>query len=269
MAAVGTSAPATGHPSAVVLDDVEKTYFGTREDVRALGPISLAIGPGETLGIVGPSGCGKSTLLRITAGLDGLTDGRVTVDGRTVTAPVPNVGIVFQRDLLLDWRNVLDNVLLPAELSRMDRGAAVKRARELLEELGVADFADRSPWELSGGMRQRVAIARALLCKPSMLFLDEPFSALDALTRDQMNVIFQRVQVHEKVTTLLITHSIAEAVFLSDRVIVMSARPGSVLDEIPVDFPRPRRLSLREEPEFVDICRRVRVHFERTGVLVG
>jgi NitT/TauT family transport system ATP-binding protein len=255
--------------NAVDLRDVQKTYRGSRGDVDALGPISFAIGQGETLAVVGPSGCGKSTLLRIVAGLDSVTAGSVAVAERPVTGPVADVGIVFQRDLLLDWRNVIDNVLLPAELKGLNRDEARQRGHALLDELGVADFAQRHPWELSGGMRQRVAIARALLCTPSMLFLDEPFSALDALTRDQMNVTLQNVRIGERVTTLLITHSILEAVFLSDRVIVMSPRPGKVLDDIAVPFPRPRRLSLREEPAFVEITRRIRVHFERTGVLVG
>jgi NitT/TauT family transport system ATP-binding protein len=164
---------------------------------------------------------------------------------------------------------VVHTVLRPAALTRLARRAARRRAMDLLAELGVDDFADRFPWELSGGMRQRVAIARALLPRPGFLFLDEPFSALDALTRDQMNVTLQNVQMNASVTTLLITHSIQEAVFLSDRVIVMSGRPGRVLDEIAVPFPRPRRLSVREEPGFVEIARRIRMHFERTGVLVG
>ena len=255
--------------TAVVLRDVQKTDFAAQGDVDALGPISFAMAPGETLSVVGPSGCGKSTLLRVVAGLDEHTSGTVTVAGQVVSQPITDVGIVFQRDLLLDWRTVIDNVLLPAELKKMDPASARRRARELLAELGVADFADRFPWELSGGMRQRVAIARALLCNPSMLLLDEPFSALDALTRDQMNVTLQQVQASAHVTTLLITHSILEAVYLSDRVIVMSARPGRVLDDIRVPFARPRRLSLREDPEFVDITRRIRVHFEQAGVLVG
>ena len=255
--------------NAVVLRDVQKTYFAAQGDVDALGPISFAMAPGETLSVVGPSGCGKSTLLRVVAGLDEHTSGTVTVAGQVVSQPITDVGIVFQRDLLLDWRTVIDNVLLPAELKKMDPASARRRARDLLAELGVADFADRFPWELSGGMRQRVAIARALLCNPSMLLLDEPFSALDALTRDQMNVTLQQVQASAHVTTLLITHSILEAVYLSDRVIVMSARPGRVLDDIRVPFARPRRLSLREDPEFVDITRRIRVHFEQAGVLVG
>ena len=254
--------------NAVTLNEVAKTYYAAQGSVHALGPLSFSIAAGETLAVVGPSGCGKSTLLRIIAGLDVAT-GSVCVGERTVAAPVPDVGIVFQRDLLLDWRTVVRNVLLPAELQRtIDPDGARHRAAELLGELGVADFADRYPWELSGGMRQRVAIARAMLCKPSMLLLDEPFSALDALTRDQMSVILQKVQLGERVTTLLITHSIQEAVFLSDRVIVMSARPGTVLDDIAVPFPRPRRLSLREEPGFIEIARRIRVRFERAGVLV-
>ena len=253
----------------VVLDAVEKTFYGAQGDVHALGPLTLTLRGGETLAIVGPSGCGKSTLLRLIAGLDEVSAGTIDVEGRPVTGPLTGIGIVFQRDLLLDWRSVIDNVLLPAELQGMDRRAARTRAEELLAELGVADFAQRQPWELSGGMRQRVAIARALLCRPTMLFLDEPFSALDALTRDQMGVILQTVQMAERVTTLLITHSILEAVFLSDRVVVMSARPGTILDDIAVPFPRPRRLSLREDPAFVAITRRIRLHFERTGVLVG
>ena len=255
--------------NAVVLRDVQKTYFAAQGDVDALGPISFAMAPGETLSVVGPSGCGKSTLLRVVAGLDEHTGGDVIVAGQAVSQPIADVGIVFQRDLLLDWRTVIDNVLLPAELKKMDPATAKRRARELLAELGVADFAERFPWELSGGMRQRVAIARALLCSPSMLLLDEPFSALDALTRDQMNVTLQQVQASAHVTTLLITHSILEAVYLSDRVIIMSQRPGRVLDDIRVPFARPRRLSLREDPAFVDIARRIRVHFEQAGVLVG
>ncbi|MBN9524836.1 MAG: ABC transporter ATP-binding protein [Alphaproteobacteria bacterium] len=254
--------------SAVVVDQVTKVYVGRDEDVHALGPVSLTMQRGETVAIVGPSGCGKSTLLRIIAGLDDATAGTITVDGRRVVEPLDNVGIVFQRDLLLDWRNILDNVLLPTEFMANPGPNLEQRARDLLDQLGVGGFAKRFPWELSGGMRQRVAIARAMMCRPSMLFLDEPFSALDALTRDQMGVILQKVQAAQSVTTLLITHSIPEAVFLSDRVIVMSGRPGIVLDEIVVDAPRPRRLAFREEPAFAALTRRIRLHFERTGVLV-
>ena len=254
---------------AIALEGIEKTYRDGATSVRAVAPVSFAIRPGEAVSIVGPSGCGKSTLLRLIAGLDRPSAGRVVVDGAVVAGPLADLGIVFQRDLLLDWRRVLDNVLLPAEIKQLDLGAARQRATGLLAELGIAEFAGAYPWQLSGGMRQRVAIARALLPQPSVLLLDEPFSALDALTRDQMNVTLQQVQASEGVTTLLITHSIVEAVFVADRVIVMSGRPGAVLDDIAVEFPRPRRLSLRETPGFVDIMRRIRLHFERAGVLDG
>ncbi len=169
--------------------------------------------------------------------------------------------------MLLDWRNVLDNVLLPAEIRGLQ--GMKPRALELLHELAVGDFASSYPWQLSGGMRQRVAIARALLTDPGLIFLDEPFSALDALTRDQMNVLLQQVQAKRNATTLLITHSISEAIFCADRVIVMSGRPGMILDDIRIPFERPRRLAVRETAEFTAIGRRIREHFERAGDLVG
>ncbi|MCC7272740.1 MAG: ABC transporter ATP-binding protein [Alphaproteobacteria bacterium] len=255
--------------SEIVVERVERTYRSGARTVHALGPVTATLEAGRTTAIVGPSGCGKSTLLRIIGGLDRPSAGRVSVRGRPATGGMDGVGVVFQRDLLLDWRNILDNVLIAAEMKGMARAPAERRARELLAELGVADFADRAPWELSGGMRQRVAIARALLCDPWLLLLDEPFSALDALTRDQMGVLLQKVQQTTRTTAVLITHSIPEAVFLSDRVLVMSARPGTFLDDIPVPLPRPRALGLREEPEFAAIARRIRVQFERSGVLTA
>ncbi|MGE0714781.1 MAG: ABC transporter ATP-binding protein [Alphaproteobacteria bacterium] len=255
--------------SEIVVERVERTYRSGLRTVDALGPVSAVLEAGKTTAIVGPSGCGKSTLLRILGGLDRPTAGRVTVRGQPATDGMDGVGVVFQRDLLLDWRNILDNVLLPAEMKGLPRKPAEARARALLAELGVGDFADRSPWELSGGMRQRVAIARALLCDPWLLLLDEPFSALDALTRDQMGVLLQKVQQTTRTTTVLITHSIPEAVFLSERVLVMSPRPGTFLDDIEVTLPRPRTLGMREEPEFAAIVRRIRMQFERTGVLTA
>jgi NitT/TauT family transport system ATP-binding protein len=249
----------------IVLEGVSKRY-GT---VHAFGPVSFTVEDGTSVSIVGPSGCGKSTLLRTIAGLEPSTDGTARFAGQPITKPLENVGIVFQRDLLLDWRTALDNVLLPAEFRGTSDDATKARAASLLDQLGVGGFKQAYPWQLSGGMRQRVAIARSMVCHPAMLLLDEPFSALDALTRDQMNVLVQDVRQTESVTTILITHSIAEAVFLGDRVLVMSGRPGQILDDIPIPFPRPRRLSLREEPEFTEIVRRIRIHFERTGILVG
>ncbi|BBK36208.1 ABC transporter ATP-binding protein [Allostella sp. ATCC 35155] len=253
----------------IVVEGVERTYRSGGRAVHALGPVDFAIEQGRTTTIVGPSGCGKSTLLRILGGLDRPSGGQVRVRGEPVGERVEGIGVVFQRDLLLDWRNILDNVLLAAEMKGLPRGPAAKRAHALLTELGVGDFADRHPWELSGGMRQRVAIARALLCEPWLLLLDEPFSALDALTRDQMGVLLQRVQQTAKTTSVLITHSIPEAVFLSDRVLVMSGRPGVILDDIAIDLPRPRTLAMREEPEFAAIARRIRMQFERSGVLTA
>lgn len=253
----------------VELTQVQKTYFTDTGDVHALDPVSFGFDKGQILSVVGPSGCGKSTLLRILAGIDTATGGKIVIDGRTITGPIGDVGIVFQRDLLLDWRRVLDNVMLPAELAGRNNAEMKERAMGLLRELGVGDFANKYPYELSGGMRQRVAIARALLLRPSLLLLDEPFSALDAMTRDQMNVILQRLQQHEQVSTLLITHSIPEAVYLSDRVVVMSARPGRVLDVIDIDFAKPRALSIREEPQFTAIARKIRVLFENEGVLAA
>jgi NitT/TauT family transport system ATP-binding protein len=248
------------------LEAVEKTYGGAG-GVHAIAPLSVELRAGEAVSIVGPSGCGKSTLLRLIAGLDAPSRGTIRIGNKPVTGPVPDIGIVFQRDLLLEWRSVLANVLLPAEIKRL--AGLETRASELLQELDVAGFAKSYPWQLSGGMRQRVAIARALLTRPALLFLDEPFSALDALTRDQMNVLLQRLQITQHVTTLLITHSIAEAIFCADRVLVMSGRPGAILDDIRVPFERPRRLAVRETAEFTAIGRRIREHFEKAGVLVG
>jgi NitT/TauT family transport system ATP-binding protein len=250
----------------IFLEGVEKTYGGPG-GVHAIAPINAELRAGEAVSIVGPSGCGKSTLLRLIAGLDLPTRGTIRIGAKPITGPVPDIGIVFQRDLLLEWRKVLGNVLLPAEIKGLP--GLEPRAEELLRELDVDGFAQSYPWQLSGGMRQRVAIARALLTRPTLLFLDEPFSALDALTRDQMNVLLQRLQITQHVTTLLITHSITEAIFCADRVLVMSGRPGAILDDIRVPFERPRRLAVRETAEFTAIGRRIREHFEKAGVLVG
>jgi len=253
--------------ASIFLKEVEKIYPGSAGGLQAIAPLSAELPAGQAVSIVGPSGCGKSTLMRLIAGLDAPSRGEIRIGDRLVAGPVPDIGIVFQRDLLLEWRKVLGNVLLPAEIKGLP-GMEV-RARELLREFDVEGFADAYPWQLSGGMRQRVAIARALLTRPALLFLDEPFSALDALTRDQMNVLLQHVQTSESVTTLLITHSITEAIFCADRVLVMSGRPGAIMDDIRVPFERPRRLAIRETTEFTVIGRRIREHFEKAGVLVG
>jgi NitT/TauT family transport system ATP-binding protein len=251
----------------IVLSKVRKVYGGAAGPVEAISSVDLSLMEGQSVSVVGPSGCGKSTLMRLIAGLEAPSSGAITVDGRAVGGPLSDMSIVFQRDLLLDWRNVLDNVLLPAEIKGLNGLQSRQRAGELLRQFGVGDFSRHFPWQLSGGMRQRVAIARSLLPSPSLILMDEPFSALDAMTRDKMNVLLQEVQSANRVTTLLITHSILEAVFVADRVLVMSGRPGRIIDDIAVEFPRPRRLSLRETPEFTAIVGRIREQFEKTGDL--
>jgi NitT/TauT family transport system ATP-binding protein len=216
---------------------------------------------------VGPSGCGKSTLLMIVAGLVPPSAGDVAVGAAPVTRPLTDVGIVFQRDLLFDWRTVLGNIMLQADVRGLDKRRAREKALTLLEMVGLRGFEGHYPWQLSGGMRQRVAICRALLHDSGLLLLDEPFGALDALTRDQMNLDLQRIWLQVRRTTILVTHSISEAVFLSDRVTVMSPRPGRIVEDVTIDLPRPRTLSVRESPQFADYQRRIRTAIEAMGIL--
>jgi NitT/TauT family transport system ATP-binding protein len=219
-------------------------------EVEALADISFQVRPNEFLTILGPSGCGKTTLLRILAGLIAPTSGRVVVNGQLVSRPVPGIGMVFQKPVLLPWRTVLENVLLPIEFLRKDKKAYVGAALELLRLTGLSTFEHRLPYELSGGMQQRAAISRALIHDPSLLLMDEPFGALDALTRDIMNVELLRVWLERRKTVVFVTHSITEAVFLADQVLVMSPRPGRIAARLQIDLPRPRRLSMRHSPAF-------------------
>jgi NitT/TauT family transport system ATP-binding protein len=233
--------------------------------IQALDDCSLEIRPGRSTSIVGPSGCGKSTLLHIMAGLIRPTAGLVTVDGIEIKGPYRDEGIVFQTDVLLDWRTALDNVLLQMELRGMRPEPYRARASALLDSLGLAGFEDRHPYELSGGMRQRVSICRALLHEPKHLFMDEPFGALDAMTRDQIGLELQIVFQANERTVFFVTHSIQEAVFLSDRVMVMSPRPGTIQQEVPIDLPRPRSLEMRTEPRFVALVRKITEILETLG----
>jgi len=244
-----------------------KVFQSDRGDVHALQDIDLAIARGEFVSIVGPSGCGKSTLLKCVAGLERLSSGTLAVRGQPVTECPEDLGIVFQRDLLVDWRTILDNVLLVAEFRRYDRARAKARAIELLALFGLEDYASRYPWELSGGMRQRASICRALVDDPGMLLMDEPFGALDAMTRDQLNVELQRMWLGNHKTVLFITHGIAEAVFLSDRVAVMSRNPGRIIEIMEIDLPRPRALSVRETPQFTKYTAHLRDVFLSLGIL--
>ena len=255
--------------NAVEIDCIQKTYVSRKGSVVALSDISLSIPQRQFVSLLGPSGCGKSTLLRCVAGLEIPSGGVVRVDGSVVQRPPDSMGIVFQRDVLLDWLDVLDNILLPAKLKRFDEPEARRRAQELLKLIGLEGFENRPPWELSGGMRQRIAICRALLLNPSLLLMDEPFGALDAMTRDELNVELQRLWMTNTNTVLFVTHSIPEAVFLSDRVVVMSRSPGSIVDVLDIELARPRALAVRETPEFGAYVARIRRIFEGFGMLRG
>ena len=232
------------------------TYQAASGPVEALAGISLSVDAGEFVSLVGPSGCGKSTLLRIVAGLRPATAGTVSVDGREVTKPIPDIGMVFPAPILLKWRSILENVLLPAELAGKEAGKLRGRALELLEMAGLGGFGEKLPRELSGGMQQRASLCRALLLDPPLLLMDEPFGALDAMTRDDMALELLRIWGERDLprearkTVLFVTHSIAEAVFLSDRVVVMSARPGRIAADLRIDLPRPRTVELRATEAF-------------------
>ena len=248
---------------------VGKIYRRDGRETHALEHIDLAIGAGEFVAIVGPSGCGKSTLLRLVAGLHLPTTGEVRVDGRVVDRAQTNLGIVFQSPVLLDWRTAIANVLVQVELRGLEPGEYRERALKLLAQVGLAEFADRYPHELSGGMRQRVAIARALIHDAPLLLMDEPFGALDAMTREQMNVELQRIWLERKKTVVFITHSIPEAVFLGDRVLVMSPRPGRILEDVQVDLPHPRPLDVMNTQVFGEHVRAIRRRFAVAGRLDG
>jgi NitT/TauT family transport system ATP-binding protein len=255
-------------PPLIVVSDLEKTYTTKgRALVQALAGISLAIEPGEFVTIVGQSGCGKTTLLKILAGLLARSEGAVMLRGEPVNGPRRDIGIVFQDPVLLQWRTVLGNVMLPVEVLRLDRVAYRRRAMELIRLVGLETFEDKYPHELSGGMRQRVALARALVHDPSLLLMDEPFGALDAMTREFMNLELLRIWQEAKKTVVFITHSIPEAVFLADRVVVMSARPGRITEVVRVDLPRPRDLDMMASDDFGVYTRKIRHLFDAKGWL--
>jgi len=252
----------------VRIADLQKVYT-TRDgkQIHALKDVNLDIDEREFVSIVGPSGCGKTTLLRILSGVLSRTSGSVEVAGRPHDGPSRDVGVVFQAPVLLPWKTVLQNVLVPIEIQRRSLAEFEPRARQLIEMVGLAGFEDKYPSELSGGMQQRVGICRALVHDPSCLLMDEPFGALDAMTRETMNEELQRLWQESGKTVLLVTHSIPEAVYLADRVVVMTPRPGRIVDVIDIDLPRPRRLAMHNTPEFGRYVATIREHFGALGTL--
>jgi NitT/TauT family transport system ATP-binding protein len=254
-----------GAAETIAVTRLSKFYETGCEPVPALDDIDFAIADGQFVAVVGPSGCGKSTLLKILAGLMPASRGQARLRGTPIQGPRRDIGEVFQSPVLFPWRSVLDNVLLPVDVQRLGRDRLRSRALELLALVGLQGFEHRYPWELSGGMQQRVAMTRSLVHDPAILLMDEPFAALDAMTREQMNLELQRVWLERRKTVLFITHSIAEAVFLADRVLVMTPRPGRILDDIAVDLARPRTLDVMTAPEFGMYVRRIRACFAAKG----
>jgi NitT/TauT family transport system ATP-binding protein len=248
------------------LENVGKVYDTKGGTVEACAEVHLDIRQSEFVAIVGPSGCGKTTLLKMVAGLVPYSSGSITVGDKRVERPQTDVGIVFQESILLDWRDVLSNVMLQIDIRRMERSTYLPVAQHLLRATGLEGFENKKPYELSGGMRQRVSICRALVHDPPLLLMDEPFGALDALTREQISMDIQRVWMEKRKTALHITHSIPEAVLLADRVVVMSPRPGRIVEIIDIDLPRPRRLD-KLPPAFNDYAGRIREIFKAKGVL--
>jgi NitT/TauT family transport system ATP-binding protein len=244
--------------SKIKIEGVCKTYASRTGRVIALEDVSLAIRQNEFVTLVGPSGCGKSTLLKLIGALIRPSRGALLFDGVQLLQPTRDVGIVFQEAVLLQWRTVLDNVLLPAEILRLDKVQSRARAMNLLKLVGLAGFELRYPRELSGGMQQRVSICRALIHNPSVLLMDEPFAALDAMTREELGFELMRIWDTDKKTVVFVTHNIAEAILLADRVVAMSPRPGRVAKVIDIDFPRPRTIDMEFTPQFKSYSEQVR-----------
>ena len=262
---ISTLADPPGKAAAISIREMSKRYSTREGELLAVERLDAEIAEGSFVAIVGPSGCGKSTVLKILAGLQSISAGAVTMRGTPLTGPRRDIGIVFQSPVLFPWRSVLDNVMLPILVLGLDVAQGRKVARALLTLVGLKDFESRYPWELSGGMQQRVAIARSLVNDPTLLLMDEPFGALDAMTREHMNVELQRIWMERRKTVVLITHSIAEAVFLADRVLVMSARPGRIIDDVVIDLPRPRPLEAMNSPDFGAYVARIRTLFHLRG----
>ena len=254
----------------ISIEGVAKIYGqDSGKPFEALRPVSIDVAPGEFISIVGPSGCGKSTLMLMVAGLLPRSAGDIRIAGNTVNKPFTDIGIAFQDHLLLDFRTAIENVLIQADIRRLDRKVLRSRATELFKQLHLERAMDKYPRQLSGGMRQRVSLIRTIVHEPPVLMLDEPFGALDALTRLQVRADLEALWLRNRPTVLFITHSVEEAVGLSDRIFVMSPSPGEIVEEVVIDLPRPRPLALAESRDFATYVDRIYGHFERMGVLPG
>jgi NitT/TauT family transport system ATP-binding protein len=249
--------------------DLGLTYNTSRGPLPALGPINLEVASGEFVAVLGPSGCGKSTLLKMLSGLLPSSQGEARLGGELIERPRHDVGIVFQQPTLLPWKTVRENVLMPVRVLGRYSPEMLSRANELIEMVGLSQFAEHYPHELSGGMQQRVAIARGLVHDPKLLLMDEPFAALDALTREQMTVELQAIWERTKKSVIFITHSIQEAAFMADRIIVLSPRPGRIIHTETVSLPRPRVLESMTAPAFVEICDQLRRLFSNKRAMAN
>ena len=271
------ASPMTPKPL-VTIDAVDMTYggHGKASATKAVAGLDMSVRPGEFVAVVGPSGCGKSTLMKLVTGLHIPESGAIHVGGERVTKPVSIVGMAFQNPTMLPWRTTLDNVLLPLEIVRphrtrlrANRAEYVAKAEALLKLVGLEGFGDKYPWQLSGGMQQRANLCRALIHEPALLMLDEPFGALDAFTREELWCVIRDIHAETDVTIVLVTHDLREAVFLADRVLVMSARPGRIIVDRKVEFARPRELDVMYEREFSDTVSELREHIAEARVKVG
>jgi len=251
--------------AAVVVEHVRKGFEGGR--ISALEDVSLRLEPGELVALTGPSGCGKSTLLMMIAGLIEPTEGTIAVESEEVTAPQTDIGIVFQNPVLVDWRDVLGNVLLQIEMRKLDRHSYEKKAEQLLTSVGLKDFLHKRPYELSGGMQQRTAFCRALIHDPPLVLMDEPLGALDAMTREQLRRDLEQLWLQTRKTLVFVTHDIAEAVQLSDRVVLITPRPGMVDRAIDIALPRPRNFAVLNSPEFARYEAEIKEVFMGYGVV--
>ncbi len=247
----------------IAAQNVSKIYQTRSGPVHAVEGASFAASEGQFISLLGPSGCGKSTLLMMLAGLEKSTTGSLSLSGEAVVGPRRDSGIVFQDATLLPWKSVFENVMFPIEILKLPQNQYQDRAMELLHRVGLSGFEKKRPHELSGGMRQRVAICRALVHDPKVLLMDEPFSALDAITRDQMNVVLSELLERYRKTVIFVTHSIREAVYLSDRVLVMGGRPSSIVMDLTIPFERPRRFEIEDTAEFGALCRTLRQTIEQ------